>query len=76
MEFVIEISMRSANELKDLHDLVPKVIEKLFQHFKILHTNSFVSTIGKIKDIERMKPKFLAFFDETIDPLNFQVSKI
>lgn len=30
LEFIIESSMRCANELKDVHDLVHKVIEKLF----------------------------------------------
>ena len=76
MEFVIESSMRSANELKDVHDLVQKVIEKLFQYLKILHTESFVSANGRLVDIERIKSKFLAFVDEAIDPLNFQMSKI
>ena len=68
--------MRSKNELKDMHDLVQKVLQKLFQYLKILHTKYFVSTNGKIVDIERIKSKFLAFVDEVIDPLNFQVSKI
>ena len=44
LEFFIEIFMRSTNELKDVHYLVQKVIEKLFQYLKILHTESFVST--------------------------------
>ena len=76
MEFVIENSMRFANELKDMHNLVKNIIDKLFQYLKILHTESFVSTNGKIMDIERMKSKFLAFVNEAVDPLNFQVSKI
>lgn len=68
--------MKYASELKDLHDLVQKIIDKLFQYLKILHIDSFVSTNGKLVDIERMKSKFLAFIDKVVDPLNFQVSKI
>lgn len=45
--------------------------ESLF-HWK----QSFVSINGKLMDIERLKSKFLAFFDEAVDPLNFQVSRI
>ena len=63
--------MRYANELKDVHDLVQKVIKKLFEYFKVLHLESYVSTNGKLVDIERMKTKFLAFFDEVVDPFNF-----
>ena len=76
MEFIIEISMRSVNKLKDVHDLVWKTIEKFFQYLKILHKESFVSTNGKLVDIERMKSKFLAFVNEIVDLLNFQVAKI
>ena len=43
---------------------------------KILHTKSFVSANGKLVGVERMKSKFLAFVDEAVDPLNFQMSKI
>lgn len=35
-----------------------------------------MSTNGKMVDIERTTAKFLAFFDEAIDLLNFQVAKI
>ena len=68
--------MRSVNELKDAHDLVQKVIENLFQYLNVLHIESFVSTNGKLLDIERIKSKFLVFVNEVIDPMNFQVFKI
>ena len=68
--------MRSTNDLKDVHDLVQKVIKKLFRYLKIMYIESFVSTNGKLVDIERMKSKLLKFVDETIDPLKFQVSKV
>lgn len=68
--------MKSANELKDVHDLVQKVIEILFQYLNILHTDSFVSTNGNLVDNERMKSKFLPFVYRVINLLNFQVSKI
>lgn len=47
-----------------------KIIEKLFQFLKILHTKSFMSTNSKLVDIERMKSKFFEFVNEVIDPLN------
>lgn len=76
LEFVIESSTRSTNKLGDVCDLVQKVVDKCFYNLKILHIESFVSTNGKLVDIERMRSKFLTVVDEAIDPLNFQVSKI
>lgn len=55
LDFVIENSMRLASELKDVCDLVQKIIGKLFQYLKILQIESFVSTNGKMVDIKRMK---------------------
>lgn len=63
--------MISANELKNVHELVQKVIEKLFQYLKILHIESFMSANGKLVDIERMKSKFLSFVNKVVDPHNF-----
>ena len=38
LEFKVESSVRSENELKDVHDLVQKVINKIFKRLKVLHT--------------------------------------
>ena len=58
LEFIVESSTRSANEVKDVHGLVQKVAEKLFEYLKVLHTKSYVSANGKLVDVERMKSKF------------------
>ena len=71
LEFFIENSMRFVNELKDVHDLVQKIIDKLFQYLKILYIENLVSTNGKLVEIKRMKSKWLAFVDEVIDLVNF-----
>ena len=76
LEFIVEIYVRFGNELKDVHDIVHKVIENLFEYLKVLHTKSYVSTNGLLVDIEKMKAKFLVFFDEATNLLNFQMSKI
>ena len=47
--------MRSKNELKDVHDMMEKVIEKLLRYLKILHIDSFVPANGKLLDVERIK---------------------
>ena len=46
LEFIVESSKRSVNELKDVHDLAQKVTEELFEYLKVLHTKSHVSTNG------------------------------
>ena len=76
LEFIVEISVWSTNELKDVHDLVQKVMENIFAYLKVLHIESYVSNNGWLVDIEKMKDKFLAFVDEAIDIFNFQVEKI
>ena len=53
-----------------------KIIKKLFKNLKVLHIESYVSRNDRLVDIECMKTKFLAFVDEDVDPLNFQMSKI
>lgn len=75
-EFIIKISIRSANTLKDVHDLVQKVIGKIFEYLKVLNIESQVSNNNRLVGIERMKVKLLAFVNEVTDPTNFQVAKI
>lgn len=46
LEFIVESFVRSVSELKYLHDLMQKVIENLFEHLKVLHTESYVYDNG------------------------------
>lgn len=63
LEFIIKSSIRYEHELKDVQDLVQKVMDKIFEHLKVLHTESYISNNGQLIDIERMKAKFLAFVE-------------
>ena len=66
LEFIIESSTRLASELKNVLELVQRVIRKLYEHLKVLHTESQVFNNGKLVEIEQMKGKFIAFIDEIV----------
>ena len=71
MEFIVESLVIYANELNDVNESVQKVMEKIFEYLKVLHTKSYVTSNGKLVDIERMQAKFIAFVEEATDPSNF-----
>lgn len=50
LEYVIENSVRFIGELKDVHDLVQKIMDKLFQYLTILYIEYFVCTNVGLKN--------------------------
>lgn len=67
----MESFIRSTNEIKDVHDLVHRVMEIIFEFLKVLDTKSYVTSNGQLVDINKKKSKFVAFFDEATNPAKF-----
>lgn len=72
LEFKTESSIKSEHD----YDLVKKVMDKIFEHLKVLHTKSHVTDNDQLVDIERRKAKYLAYIEEDFDLSNFQMAKI
>lgn len=68
LEFNIKRSVKSEHELKDVYDLVKKVMDNIFKHLKVFHTKSYVTNNAQFLDIKGMKTKFMAFVEEATNP--------
>lgn len=63
LEFMIESSRRSSNELRTMIELVQREKEKVFDFLKVLHIEYQIFGGDKLVNIELMKAKFLSFMD-------------
>ena len=59
VEFKLESLRKSEHGLKNVYDVVKKLMDKLFSQLKIFHTESQVIENHQLVDIQRMKSKFL-----------------